>query len=53
MSSAEFAELVRWLSENDWERWDKKIEADAETGALVSLVRAALAAKAKKALKDL
>lgn len=49
----EFSELVRWLSEKDWERWDKEIEADSETGRLDFLVREALDAKAKGTLKDL
>jgi hypothetical protein len=35
----EFTELVRWLSERDWERWDKEIEADSEAGKLDFLVR--------------
>ena len=30
----EFTELVRWLSDKDWERWDKEIEADSEAGTL-------------------
>jgi hypothetical protein len=49
----EFTELVRWLSEKDWERWDKEIEADSEAGKLDFLVREALGAKAKGSLKDL
>ncbi len=49
----EFSELVRWLSEKDWERWDKEVEADSETGRLDFLVREALAEKAKGTLKDL
>ena len=44
----EFTELVRWLSERDWERWDKEIEADSEAGKLDFLIREALDAKAKK-----
>ena len=35
----EFAELYRWLSEKDWERWDKQIEADSQAGRLDFLVR--------------
>ena len=34
----EFAELFRWLSEKDWERWDKEIEADSQAGRLDLLV---------------
>lgn len=49
----DFSELVRWLSEKDWERWDKEIEADSEARKLDFLVREALDAKAKGTLKDL
>jgi hypothetical protein len=49
----EFTELVRWLSEKDWERWDKEIEADSEAGKLDFLIREALDGKAKRTLKDL
>ena len=49
----EFAELVRWLSEKDWEQWDKEIEADSAVGKLDFLVREALEEKAKGTLKDL
>jgi hypothetical protein len=49
----EFTELVRWLSEKDWGRWDQEIEADSESGKLDFLVREALDAKTKGTLKDL
>ena len=49
----QFAELARWLSEKDWERWDKEIEADAVAGKLDFLVREALEEKTKGTLKDL
>jgi hypothetical protein len=49
----EFGEIVRWLSEKDWEKWDKEIEADSESGRLDFLVREALDVKAKGTLKDL
>ena len=49
----EFAELVRWVSEKEWERWDKEIEADSEAGQLDFLIHEALDAKAKGNLKDL
>ncbi len=49
----EFTELVRWLSEKGWERWDKEIEADSESGKLDFLMREALEEKAKGTLKDL
>jgi hypothetical protein len=49
----EFAELFRWLSEKDWERWDREIEADSAAGKLDFLVREAREGKAKGTLKDL
>ena len=42
----EFTELVRWLSEKDWEMWDREIEADSQAGKLDFLVREARDAKA-------
>ena len=53
LPTEEFTELVRWLSERDWERWDKEIEADSVSGKLDFLVREALDAKSKRTLKDL
>jgi hypothetical protein len=49
----EFAEIFRWLSEKDWERWDGEIEADSQAGRLDFLVREAREAKAKGTLKDM
>ena len=49
----EFAEIFRWLSEKDWERWDKEIEADSQAGKLDFLLREAREEKAKGSLKDL
>jgi len=49
----EFSKLVRWLSEKDWESWDKQIGADSEAGKVDFLVREALDEKAKGTLKDL
>ena len=53
LPSEEFGELFRWLSEKDWERWDKEIEVDSEAGRLDFLVREAREEKAKGILKDL
>jgi hypothetical protein len=49
----EIAELFRWLSEKEWESWDKEIEADSEAGRLDFLVREAREEKAKGALKEI
>jgi hypothetical protein len=35
------AELFRWLSEKEWESWDKEIEAGSQAGRLDFLVREA------------
>ena len=49
----EFAEIFRWLSEKDWDRWDKDIEADSQAGRLDFLGREADEEKDKGNLKDL
>lgn len=49
----QFAELARWLSEKDWERWDKEIEADSVAGKVDFLVREVLEEQSKGTIKDL
>ena len=53
LPSEEFTEICRWLSQKDWERWDKEIEADSQAGKLDFLVREAGEEKTKGTLKDL
>lgn len=53
LPSEEFAELFRWLSEKDWENWDRQIEADAQAGKLDFLIHEARQEKSKGELKDL
>ena len=53
LPSEELAELFRWLSEKEWEIWDKEIEADSRAGRLDFLVREAREEKAKGTLKEL
>ncbi len=53
LASEEFAELFRWLSEKDWERWDQEIAADSQAGRLDFLAREAREEKAKGTLKAL
>jgi len=53
LPSEEIAEIFRWLSQKDWERWDKEIEADSASGKLDFLAREAQEEKAKGNLKDL
>ena len=47
LPSEEIAEIFRWLSEKDWEKWDKEIEADSQAGKLDFLAREARDEKAK------
>lgn len=49
----QYSRLRLWFSERDWERWDREIEADAETGKLDFLIGEALADKARGTLRDL
>ena len=53
LSSEEVAELFRWLSEREWESWDREIEADTQAGRLDFLVREARQEKARGTLKEL
>jgi len=48
-----FAELCQWLREADWEKWDRRIEADSDSGALDFLIHEAQEDKAKGLLRDL
>ncbi len=34
LSEDDYRELKAWLVEHDWDRWDKQIERDSESGAL-------------------
>ena len=53
LPSEELAELFRWLSEKEWESWDREIEADSQAGRLDFLTREAHAEKAKGTLKEM
>ena len=43
LDDASFAKLRDWLIEFDQARWDKKLEADSNSGKLDFLINAALA----------
>ena len=45
--------LRQWLSESDWENWDRQIEADSKSGKLDFLIAEAFEAKEKGTLKEL
>jgi hypothetical protein len=49
----DYSQLRRWFLERDWEKWDREIEADAESGKLDFLLQEAAEAKKNNQLKDL
>jgi len=49
----DYIQLRKWFSEKDWEKWDKQIVADSESGKLDFLIKEALNEKAKGKLKEL
>ena len=53
LSEADYAELRRWLLDQDWEEWDREFEEDVEAGKLDALAAEALGAKARGELRDL
>jgi len=53
LPSEDFVHLCRWLRESGWERWDKQIEADSDSGALDFLIREATEEKVSGTLRDL
>ena len=42
LSEAEYAELRRWLLDQDWERWEQEFDEDVKAGKLDALVPEAL-----------
>ena len=53
LSDAEYTQLIHWLRDKDWERWEREFDEDVRAGKLDALAAEALAAKAKGELKDL
>lgn len=48
----DYIRLRQWFTENDWENWDKQIEADSMSGKLDFLIKEALDEKKKGTLKE-
>ena len=53
LPEADYRQLCQWISDLDWERWDGRIEADSEAGALDFLVKEARDPAEQRALEDL
>ena len=49
----EFIALRDWFSEKDWEKWDRQIEMDSDSGKLDFLIEEALEEKRNGQLKGL
>jgi len=49
----EYMKLRQWFSEKDWQKWDRQIAADSESGKLDFLQQEALETKAKNKLREL
>ena len=49
----EYKELLHWFTEKDWEKWDRQITEDSNSGKLDFLVKQAKEAKAKNKLREL
>lgn len=50
---AEFVEIRQWISERDWQIWDRELEADSKAGRLDFLVKEAYDEKHQERLRDL
>ncbi len=53
LQEEEYSQFRRWFLNRDWEKWDREIEADSESGRLDFLLQEAADAKKSNKLKDL
>ena len=53
LPKSEYAQLIRWLREYDWEEWEQEFEADVKEGKLDFLAAEALDAKRQGTLTEL
>ena len=53
LPSEEFVQLRQWLTDLDWEMWDREIEADLEAGRLDPLIAEAVEAQEQGTLQEL
>ncbi len=52
LSEDEYSRLRNWFSEKDWEKWDRQIEVDSESGKLDFLVKEAREEKSEGKLRE-
>lgn len=53
LAENDYDELMRWISDLDWDRWDAEIEEDAKAGKLDFLIEEAREAQKNNTLRDL
>ncbi len=53
LPETDYIKLRKWISDLDWDKWDKQVEADAGEGALDFLLAEALEAKEDGTLQEL
>ena len=53
LSKEDYIHLREWLSEKEWEQWDKEIERDSAGGKLDFLIEEAVAGKTQGRLSKL
>ena len=49
----DYIQLRRWFFDKDWEKWDKQIEEDSESGRLDFLLKEAIDEKEIGVFKEL
>jgi hypothetical protein len=42
LPEGDYAQLRQWFSEKDWQKWDRQIEIDSDSGKLDFLIKEAL-----------
>ena len=52
LPEAEFSDLMKWVWDHDWERWNRQLEADIKAGKLEFLKEKILEARKQVALAN-
>ena len=52
LPEAEFSDLMKWVWDHDWERWNRQLEADIKAGKLEFLKEKILEARKQGALAN-
>lgn len=52
LPEAEFSQLMKWVWDHDWERWDRQLQEDIKAGRLDSLKEKVLEARKQGAVAN-